>query len=135
MTSLGPGGIERRRHPRIPVTARARASLEGEAAGDLEVRDISEGGAFLVGGEAPPIGSVLEIQITSGVFAGARLRAMIVRHQPVAQGVGMGVCFCDAESHIAQMLQSVILAELEKDATPSSGASVAPHGSAPDRQT
>jgi hypothetical protein len=115
MTSLGPGGIERRRHPRINVGARARVSLAGAAVGDLELRDISVGGAFLSGGEAPPLGSVLDIEITSGLLAGARLRAEIVRHQTVAGGMGMGVRFCDAESHIAQMMQNVVLAELEKN--------------------
>ncbi len=59
-----------------------------------------------------PIGSTLDIQVTSGRLRGVRLRAQVVQSEH--PGGQVGVRFSEAPSPIASMIQETVLAELEK---------------------
>ncbi len=105
---------DRRRHPRVKFDAEAVLSVDGAEVGTFQVRDLSAGGAFLVGARAPTLGARVSVRIIYARLSGARIEATVVRSAPCSAGVGVGVQFLPAASKIEEMLQQTVLAELER---------------------
>ncbi len=112
MDALQSEGPDRRRHPRAPLGAAADIIDEVGECAPASVRDISMGGACLLSERPLPVGSTLDIKVTSGRLRGVRLRARVVQAQP--EGGQVGVRFSDAPSRIESMIQETVLAELGK---------------------
>lgn len=103
---------ERRRHPRAQLAAAASVTTDVGDSAPASVRDISVGGASLVSKRPLPLGSTVDIHVTSGRLRGVRLRAEVVQSKPDTGQVG--VRFSDAPSFIESLIQDTVLAELAK---------------------
>ena len=82
---------DRRIHPRTSLNARVRVAHEMIGEDLYYTRDISDGGIYVVvdGGEFPPLGSVVEVQVQ-----GLPIPAPVLRMQVVREGVdGFGLQF------------------------------------------
>jgi hypothetical protein len=115
-------GAERRAHPRVAFQATARLFTESAVIGDYSVRDLSVGGALLLGDVAPTLHAVFGVWLASSGFGTIRLAAQVVRAQPTAGGkFAIGICFHNPPSKIEAMIQEVVLAELENASKQSEG--------------
>jgi PilZ domain len=106
-------GAERRAHPRVAFQAEAELLDEGRFLGKFEVRDISVGGALLIGSRPVARGSVVGIRLLASMGT-ITLNAKVVRTQTHPEGLACGLQFLPAPSLIAQMIEEVVLAELER---------------------
>jgi hypothetical protein len=114
MTSVAPGGIERRQHPRVPFCANAVISQEERGLGSAGIQNLSVEGALLVAEFEPPLGSLLQMTITSGKLKGASFRAEVRWAVVGADLVRFGVRILLQETAIAGLIQGVVLEELER---------------------
>lgn len=105
---------ERRRHPRVKFDAEAVLSVDGTEIGTFQVQDLSAGGAFLVGAQAPVVGARVDVRIVYDRLSNARLEATVVRSAPCGAGTGVGIQFLPAASAIEELLRRTVLAELER---------------------
>jgi hypothetical protein len=106
------------------VAFRADAELvaEGQFLGKFEVRDISIGGAMLIGSRQIERGSVVGVRLQTPSLGTITLNAEVVRTQTHPEGLACGLKFLPAPSLIAQMIEEVVLAELERVKRDSSAA-------------
>jgi len=108
------GGAERRAHPRVAFKAEAELLDDGRSLGRFEVRDISVGGALLVGSRPMERGAVVGVRLETRNLGTVTLSAKVVRTQTHPEGQACGLQFLPAPSKIAQMIEEVVLAELER---------------------
>ncbi len=113
MTGSPPGGLERRRHPRVRLQARVRVAAGGRPVGELSIRDISVGGAYLSGEIALGVGTVVHLTVASGRLEGAQLHAEVM-HVGSPPDAGIGVSFRHPSSAIEDMIQETVICELER---------------------
>jgi hypothetical protein len=105
---------ERRAHARVRFKAEAVIFLQDRLVGVYDVRDISVGGAFVVGNEPLEVGSTIGLQLRADSFGAITVHATVVRSQACPGASAYGLQFLKPSSKIACMIEDVVLAELER---------------------
>lgn len=113
-TRMGWIGPERRVHPRVEFAAEAKLFVEDRPLGRYAVKDISVGGALVVGDLAPNVGERVGVAITASQLGTVRLEARVIRVQSQGRRNGIAIEFLKPPSHIARMIEEVVLSELER---------------------
>jgi hypothetical protein len=106
-------GSERRLHPRIAFQAEAQLSVGDVDFGRFAVRDISVGGALVIGQTALSVGQHVKITLVAPQFGTVRVEGDVVRSHPYGGHHAAGIAFRRPPSQIAGMIEEVVLNELE----------------------
>jgi hypothetical protein len=105
-------GSERRVHQRVQFQAEALLTMGETDFGRFAVRDISAGGALLIGSVALSAGQHVQVTLIAPQFGTVRLEADVARAFPHGDQHAAGIAFRRAPSQIAQMIEEVVLNEL-----------------------
>jgi hypothetical protein len=105
-------GSERRLHPRVPFQAEAQLSVGDVDFGRFAVRDISAGGALVIGQTALSVGQHVKITLVAPQFGTVRVEGDVVRAHPYGGQHAAGIAFRRPPSQIAGMIEEVVLNEL-----------------------
>ena len=105
-------GSERRLHPRVALQAEVLVSVDDTDYGRFAVRDISVGGALVIGHTALTVGQRLKLTLVAPQFGTVRLEGDVVRAFPQGNHYAAGIAFCRPPSQIAGMIEEVVLNEL-----------------------
>ena len=101
-------GSERREHKRIPMSARVTVHSNLEASFYF-VRDVSEGGAFILSENPPPIGESLDCQLSREGFDLVEVAGEVVHHETDGgKVIGCGVKFVEITPDTSAILKKII---------------------------
>lgn len=112
-------GPERRRHPRASCHAEAVIYVDEREIGRFHVRDVSLGGALLVGETDLETGQRVNITLIVREHGIVRIEADVLRVQHSADETALGVAFRQAPSPVAQLMEELVLGALARQ-TPDS---------------
>lgn len=106
---------EQRIAPRVAFDALAVLSRDGARIGDFRVENLSSGGAYVTGDSLPPpIGEPVDVLLKASQLGVISLRAKVVRCTTSSRGLGIGLEFCRAASHIEDLIVDAVITELRK---------------------
>lgn len=105
-------GSERRLHPRVSFQAEAILSVGDVDFGRFAVRDISAGGALVIGHSALSVGQHVKLTLMAPQFGTVRIEGDVARAYPHGALYAAGIKFRQPPSQIAQMIEEVVLSEL-----------------------
>jgi cephalosporin-C deacetylase-like acetyl esterase len=105
-------GQERRLHPRVAFQAEALLQVDDVDFGRFAVRDISVGGALVIGSTALSVGQLVKLTLVAPQFGTVRLEAEVARVMPHGSSFAAGIAFRRPPSQIAHMIEEVVLSEL-----------------------
>ena len=115
MSHTLPTTAEQRSNPRAAFDALAVLSRDGARIGAFQVENLSAGGAYVTGQSLPPpLGERVDVLLKASQLGVISLRAKVVRCSASPQGLGIGIEFCRAESHIEDLIVDAVVGELRK---------------------
>ena len=105
-------GSERRLHPRVAFQAEALLAVGDVDFGRFVVRDISAGGALVIGHTALSVGQHVKLTLMAPQFGTVRIEGDVARSHPHGNHYAAGIKFRQQPSQIARMIEEVVLNEL-----------------------
>jgi hypothetical protein len=105
-------GSDRRLHPRVAFQAEALVTVGDVEFGMFAVRDISVGGALVIGQSALSVGQHVKLTLVAPQFGTVRVEGDVARAFPQGNHYAAGIAFRRPPSQIASMIEEVVLNEL-----------------------
>lgn len=113
----GPGGRDRRRHPRGDVAATAIVMTVAKAryVGTYLARNLSAGGALLIGDAQLTVGERVKILLQANGLSAVALTAKVVSQQFEASGERIfAIAFADVPAEVEGTIAPVVASSLEQ---------------------